>query len=167
VLSRFRPTQATPLSNVEREITLETHPSQPNPVMIVTISGDIDTLLAAITASAAAYMLKGSVPTQLAGLLEQLRSIGSGSGNTLRRPKQRDALPAIANRPADVDDVTLSSREFEVLSLIAKGIAMHEVARLLTISPHTVGTHVKKLYQRLGVHSRGEAVFEARKMRLV
>ncbi len=61
----------------------------------------------------------------------------------------------------------LSARESEILSIIAKGFSFAEIAKLLGISPHTVTTYVKKIYQKLAVHSRGEAVYEASRMGLI
>ena len=54
-----------------------------------------------------------------------------------------------------------------MLALIAKGFSFGEIARLLAVSPHTINAHVKKIYQKLAVHSRGEAVYEASKMGLL
>jgi len=51
--------------------------------------------------------------------------------------------------------------------LRAGGQLLGEIARLLGVSPHTVTTHVKKIYQKLAVHSRGEAVYEASRMGLI
>lgn len=48
-----------------------------------------------------------------------------------------------------------------MLNLLARGFTYAEIAVLLTIAPHTVGTHVKNLYRKLEVNSRSEAVFEA------
>ena len=48
-----------------------------------------------------------------------------------------------------------------MLALVAKGFSFPEIARLLAISPHTVTTHVRHIYEKLEVGSRGEAVFEA------
>jgi len=62
---------------------------------------------------------------------------------------------------------SLTPRESEVLALIAKGFSFGEIARLLEVSPHTITAHVKKIYQKLAVHSRGEAVYEAGKMGLL
>ena len=64
-------------------------------------------------------------------------------------------------------DAGLSPRESEVLGLVAKGFNFAEIARLLAVSPHTITAHVKKIYQKLAVHSRGEAVYEATKMGLL
>jgi DNA-binding CsgD family transcriptional regulator len=61
----------------------------------------------------------------------------------------------------------LSEREAEILRLIAKGLSFAEVATALDISAHTVVAHVKKIYRKLSVHSRGEAVFEATQLGLL
>ncbi len=55
----------------------------------------------------------------------------------------------------------LTNRETDVLKLIAKGLSYNEIAKLLILSAHTVTTHIKNIYRKLSVHSRGEATFEA------
>ena len=55
----------------------------------------------------------------------------------------------------------LSDRETEILILMGKGIAFADIGKILAISPHTVTAHIKKIYRKLQVHSRGEAVYEA------
>ncbi|MFN4103436.1 MAG: LuxR C-terminal-related transcriptional regulator [Tepidimonas sp.] len=61
----------------------------------------------------------------------------------------------------------MTPREVEVLQLEAKGLSFDEVGEVLGLSPHTVVAHVKNLYRKLAVHSRGEAVFEARQLGLI
>jgi DNA-binding NarL/FixJ family response regulator len=61
----------------------------------------------------------------------------------------------------------LSAREQEVLSYIARGFSYAEIARLQSLSVHTVQSHIKNLYAKLSVHSRSEAVFEATRMGLI
>lgn len=53
---------------------------------------------------------------------------------------------------------SLSEREREGLQLVSKGYRAPEIAALLTISPHTVSSHIKNIYAKLEVSSRGEAV---------
>ncbi len=60
----------------------------------------------------------------------------------------------------------LTARETEVLRLVAKGLRSHEVATALSLSIHTVNTHLRHLFQKLGVCSRSEAVFEATRLNL-
>ena len=74
---------------------------------------------------------------------------------------------AVNGAAHDGEPALLSQRESDILRLVAKGMAFAEVGALLSISPHTVVTHVKKIYRKLAVHSRGEAVFEAGQMGLL
>jgi DNA-binding NarL/FixJ family response regulator len=76
-------------------------------------------------------------------------------------------MPGITPPQPLPEDAGLSPREAEVLAFIAKGFTFGEIAKLMAISPHTVTAHVKKIYQKLAVHSRGEAVYEASKMGLL
>ena len=55
----------------------------------------------------------------------------------------------------------LTRREIQVLQLIASGYTYAEASRRLNVSAHTVATHVKKVYRKLGVHSAGAAVMLA------
>ena len=63
--------------------------------------------------------------------------------------------------------MTLTKRETETLDLIARGYTYDEVARLLSVSISTVQTHIRGIYGKLAVNSRGEAVFEAHKLGLL
>ena len=135
-------------------------------IMVVTVFGDEEHVLAAIEAGATGYILKDSIPEQFVGLIRQLRSGGSPISPMIARQLLKRFKPG-AEAPRATEDAGLSARESEVLSLIAKGFSFGEIARLLGVSPHTVTTHVKKIYQKLAVHSRGEAVYEAGKMGLI
>ena len=61
----------------------------------------------------------------------------------------------------------LSGREREVLGFVVKGFTYPEIADLLGVSRHTVTTHVRGIYRKLSVNSRGEAVYEALQLGLV
>lgn len=63
--------------------------------------------------------------------------------------------------------VNLSEKEKEILLHLIKGASFKVIARALAISPYTVDTHVKHIYQKLEVHSRGEAVFKAIQLGLI
>ena len=143
-------------------------------IMVVTVFGDEDHVLASIEAGASGYVLKDSIPTEFLSLLRQLRAGGSPITPVIARklltrfksdPQARtsESKPA----PADVKSGILSPRETEVLAYIAKGFSFNEIAELLDMSAHTVTTHVKRIYQKLAVHSRGEAVYEAQQMGLL
>jgi DNA-binding NarL/FixJ family response regulator len=132
-------------------------------VLVITAFGDRDTVVAALNAGADGYLLKDSGPdTILDGiratldggapisasaavyLLERLRGSGSGA-------------PEVAVPEAE----RLTPREIELLELFSRGHSYKLASRALGISPLTVGNHVKSIYRKLQVHSRGEAVYEA------
>ena len=137
-------------------------------IMVVTVFGDEEHVLPAIEAGATGYILKDSIPEEFVGLITQLRAGGSPISPIIARQLlKRFKSGPIPPDQKPTDDAGLSARESEVLSLIAKGFSFAEIARLLTISTHTVTTHVKKIYQKLAVHSRGEAVYEASKLGLL
>jgi DNA-binding NarL/FixJ family response regulator len=143
--------------------TAARHPA--TDIMVITVFGDEQHVIASIEAGATGYVLKDSLPEELLGLISQLRAGGSPISPLIARRLLRRMQPAAAPSPAA--GAGLSARESEVLGLIAKGFNFGEIARLLEVSPHTITAHVKKIYQKLAVHSRGEAVYEATRMGLL
>jgi DNA-binding CsgD family transcriptional regulator len=75
--------------------------------------------------------------------------------------------PLLEQRVADVPQVQLTARESDVLRLVARGYTYAEIAEIEGISTHTVQMHIKHLYRKLEVHSRGEAVYQASLMGLM
>jgi DNA-binding NarL/FixJ family response regulator len=71
---------------------------------------------------------------------------------------------AVASKP---ERSLLTERETELLRLTAKGLSFDTISELMGISPHTVVAHVRKIYRKLAVHSRGEAVYEATQLGLL
>ena len=99
-------------------------------------------------------------------LLRRMQPGGAGA----RVPVQ--ATPQVAEPPeAAANDaegtISLTKREQEVLEYIARGFSYAEIARLQGITVHTVQTYIKKLYGKLAVHSRSEAVYEANRLGLL
>jgi len=149
--------------------------------VVVTVFGDEVTVVRAIEAGAAGYLLKDGTARSIADSIVEV--LGGGApisapiARLLLRRIAAGATPASTTAPAgDPAGSTrepshdaasephrgpLSQREHEVLNLVAKGFSFPEIARLLGVSPHTVTTHVRHIYAKLEVGSRGEAVFEA------
>ena len=138
-------------------------------IMVITVFGDEKNVVASIEAGATGYLLKSSLPDEFIGQIKQLVAGGSPISPLIARQLLRRFAVASppAQTPVPAVDAGLTPRESEVLSLITKGFTFGEIARLLNMSPHTVTAHVKKIYQKLAVHSRGEAVYEAGKMGLI
>jgi DNA-binding NarL/FixJ family response regulator len=145
--------------------TAAAHPG--TDIMVISVFGDDEHVLASIEAGATGYILKDSLPEEFVALIAQLRAGGSPISPTIARQLlKRFKRPAAAVAPTPVS-AGLTARESEVLGLIAKGFNFGEIAKLLEVSPHTINAHVKKIYHKLAVHSRGEAVYEAGKMGLL
>lgn len=144
-------------------------------IMVISVFGDEQHVLASIEAGATGYILKDSLPEEFVAVIAQLRAGGSPISPLIARRLLKRLVPTSAAgatatapaAPAAACEALLSARESEVLGLIAKGFNFAEIARLLAISPHTITAHVKKIYQKLAVHSRGEAVYEATKLGLL
>ena len=157
------------------ELIRETAAKHPEiDIMVVTVFGDERRVIDSIEAGATGYVLKDSLPEEFVALIAQLRAGGCPispiiARQLLRRFKppsaQSDHRSAGPSAPSEL--VELSPRESEVLALIAKGFNFGEIARLLQVSPHTITAHVKNIYKKLTVHSRGEAVYEAGKLGLI
>lgn len=132
--------------------------------LVVTVFGDDEHLIDAISAGASGYLLKDSPVGELAQCIRQMRAGGAPiSPSIARRLLARMRAPS--DKPTHASP--LSEREAEILQLVAKGLSFAEVGGALEISPHTVVAHVKKIYRKLSVHSRGEAVFEAAQLGLL
>lgn len=130
-------------------------------VMVVTVFGDDSHVVASFEAGAVGYLLKDTPGDQIARCIVDLHHGGSPispsvARHLLRRFVGRDT-PA-----AKPPDDPLSDREREVLRLIEKGMTYDEVAEALQISWHTVTTFLRRVYRKLQVNSRAEAVYEAR-----
>ncbi len=133
--------------------------------MVITVFGDEGSVLSAIAAGATGYLLKDGTSEQIGEAIAALLAGGAPiSPSIARHLLRRFRGPDPAAQPAPeaaADDPHLTAREAEVLQLIAKGFAFGEIAGLLSISPHTVTAHVRSIYRKLEVSSRGAAVFEA------
>jgi DNA-binding NarL/FixJ family response regulator len=131
---------------------------------VVTVFGDDQHVIDAIAAGATGYLLKDSPAGELARCIRELRAGGAPISPSIAR-RLLARLRAPADKPAAASP--LSEREAQILQLVAKGLSFADVAAALGISAHTVVAHVKKIYQKLAVHSRGEAVFEATQLGLL
>jgi DNA-binding NarL/FixJ family response regulator len=148
-----------------REIRKRGFPTQP---MVVTVFGDETHVVAALEAGALGYLLKDGSPDYIGNsILEML-----GGGSPISPPIARYLLRRFrgleeAQLPDGSEAPRLSEREREVLTMIVKGFSYAETAKLLGVSAHTVTTHVRSIYRKLEVHSRGEAVYEALQLGIV
>ena len=144
-------------------------------VIVVTMFGDDGHVIDSIRAGATGYLLKDAMPQDIVTSILQVRAGGSPISPAIARRVLQSFRAsssvaggqAVAHVDAAPHASPLSERETEILRLVAKGLNFKEVGAILSISPNTVITHVKRIYQKLAVHSRGEAVYEANQLGLL
>lgn len=143
-------------------------------LMVVTMFADERHMLQAFEAGASGYLLKDGSDRELIEHVQHLHAGGSPispliARQMLRRwqatPERDTRLPPPAAAGADIEPLT--SKETEVLDLVAKGLTYVEVAAQLGVAVSTVRTHVRGVYGKLGAHNKTEAVFEARQLGLL
>lgn len=123
-----------------------------------------------LSTRAAVDVLKDSSVERLVSSIDEFRAATASGPGAARRVLARFRLaakPALPTTGLQRNASPLTARETEILRLTAKGLAFDKVGEVLEISPHTVGAHMKRIYLKLAVHSRGEAVFEAGQLELL
>jgi DNA-binding NarL/FixJ family response regulator len=139
--------------------------------LVISMFGDDENVLASIEAGALGYIHKDAAPDDIAvTILEMKRGASPISPMIARRVLSKYMALQVAPAPVQVaanSVALLSTREQEVLAMIARGFSYAEISKLQGISVHTVQTHIKSLYRKLAVHSKNEAVFEATKLGLL
>ena len=136
--------------------------------MVSTIFGDEPHVMRSIEAGARGYLLKDSAPD---AILQEIRSLHAGGSPIspmiarqllMRLRPSAAAAPAVARPEVEKPHAALSEREGEVLELITKGFTSKEIAELISVSHHTVLTYVRRIYAKLEVNSKAEAIYETR-----
>ncbi len=134
--------------------------SESTRVLMLTYTEDPEIVAATIRAGASGYLVHGRFDAEeLAGAVAEV-----AAGRTVASPAITDALfsvvrsgggdPSPSERPPDA----LTEREIEVMDLLAKGRSNGEIAGQLFLSGKTVKNHINRLYAKLGVRSRAEAI---------
>lgn len=123
--------------------------------VMLTVYEDADHIFNALAAGASGYLLKR---TKRAGLLAALSDVQAG-GSPMSSDVARKVVQSFQRLPSGAAETErLTRREHEVLDLLARGYAFKEVADVLGISVTTVSTHIRRIYEKLHVHSRSQAV---------
>jgi DNA-binding NarL/FixJ family response regulator len=124
--------------------------------VMLTVYEDEDHIYKALTAGATGYLLKQTPREELLNALNDVHNGGSPmTSNIARKIVQAFRQPTA---PADAEGEGLSPREHEVLDMLTQGYLFKEIADRLNISVHTVNTYVRRIYEKLHVRSRAQAV---------
>jgi DNA-binding NarL/FixJ family response regulator len=124
-------------------------------IIMLTVFEDTDKIFSALAAGASGYLLKRLPPTQL---LEAIREVVAG-GAPMSTPIARKVVQSFQIAAGVGSEAAeLSPREHEVLSALAEGLAYKQIADRLGVSIHTVRNYIRRIYEKLHVRSRTEAV---------
>ena len=131
-------------------------------IMVHTAFDARDTVFSAIKAGATGYILKGATPREL---IESIHNLANGGA-----PMSPKIARAVIGEFQDVDNddqYLLTAREKEILLGLEKGFTYNQLGNELSISPHTIHSHIKKIYEKLHAKSRREALTKARKKGII
>lgn len=124
-------------------------------VIILTAMNDKELIFLALEAGADGYLLKRTMPADLHNALKEV----SGGGSPMSSEIARMVVESFhRKKKARKDDVGLSAREEQILVLLSQGYANKAIADQLNLSVETIYSHLKRVYEKLHVHSRTEAV---------
>jgi DNA-binding NarL/FixJ family response regulator len=125
-------------------------------VLMLTVYEDSEKIFQALSAGANGYLVKRDIPRKLLPALREMLAGGAPMSSHIARR----VVSYFQKKPATAptDQTVLSPREKEVLALLAEGCLYKEIAEKLTIGHETVRTHVQRIYQKLHVRTRTEAV---------
>jgi DNA-binding NarL/FixJ family response regulator len=129
--------------------------------MMLTVYEDTGHIFDALKAGASGYLLKRTPREELLAALKQVQEGGSPMTSYIARKVVQSFYQTPAER---LETEGLSPREREVLELLARGYFYKEITEALGISMSTVNTHVRRVYEKLHVHSRAQAVAKLAEM---
>ena len=128
------------------------------PVLVLTTYDTDADIIAAVEAGASGYMLKDAPPEQIRNAVRS-----AAAGQTALAPEVAARLMGRLRNP----EPSLSSREIELVELLATGLSNRAISRKMFISEATVKTHLVHIYEKLGVDNRTAAIAVARDRRII
>lgn len=128
-------------------------------VIVVTVYENDELVFKALCAGAGGYLTKNMEPVRL---LEAIREVQEGGA-----PMSTNIARMVVVSFQKNYNTPLTSRETEVLELLAKGKSYTGIAEELFVDKETIRTHIKNIYAKLEVHSKAEAIETAKKQKLI
>ena len=131
-------------------------------IMAHTVFEDRDNVFSAIKAGASGYILKGSSPREI---IESIHALYKGGAPM--SPKIARKIIHEFQEDVPEEQFLLTQRETEIVKLIEEGLTYKEIGERLSISTHTVHTHIKNIYEKLQAKNRSDAIIKARKKGII
>lgn len=126
-------------------------------IVMITVFNDTETVFQALAAGAIGYLIKPVDPERVLQAVEEVRQGGAPMSAAIARRIVQSFQSTGTHSKAEVLE-TLSPRENEILALLAKGHLMKEIADELGMARNTLRIHTSRIYKKLHVHSRSQAV---------
>ena len=130
-------------------------------IIMITVHDDYENIFTAICSGANGYILK-TAPER--SIIKGIKDVVAG-GSPMNSTIARKIIYAFTHQPVSDSEYGLSSREEEILNLLVDGIMIKQIADKLFLSTHTIDGHLRRIYAKLQVHSRSEAVAKVLKNR--
>jgi DNA-binding NarL/FixJ family response regulator len=127
--------------------------------LMLTVYEDTNHIFQALAAGATGYLIKNASGKELIAAIREIHAGGSPMASNIARKVVQSFLPP----PASPEEQALTGRERQVLDLLAEGQLYKEIADVLHISVPTVCSHIRRIYEKLHVQSRSQAVARYRK----
>lgn len=131
-------------------------------IIVLTVSEDREAVFAALKAGATGYIVKGATPRELVEALAALRCGGAPMSPRIARL----VVKTLHDTPPP-EEFLLSAKERAVLAGVQQGLSYKEIAAGMNISPHTVHSHIKHVYEKLQASDKRDALAKARRKGLV
>ncbi len=152
-----------------KQLIEQTRKQHPNAeIMVISRFGDENSVVEAIKAGSSGYLLKDEDEAHITNAIKQLLEGGSPISPAIARYIldyfQHGEVASSNTSELPNGETLLTPKEKMVLQYISRGYSNKEIASSLEISPHTVASHIKRIYRKLEVNSRNEAVFEGWRM---
>jgi DNA-binding NarL/FixJ family response regulator len=131
-------------------------------ILMLTVFDDEEKIVRSIQAGASGYLLKKDSPKKI---VEAIQDIYKGGGAVSGQVAKTilNAFPKPAHDALDLDSYNLTKREREILQLLIEGLSYKEIAARAFISMATLNTHIRNIYDKLGIHTRAEIAARFRK----
>jgi DNA-binding NarL/FixJ family response regulator len=133
----------------------------PTGVVMLTMFGDDDSVFAAMRAGARGYVLKGADEEEVLKVVGAVKSGEAHFGPEIAK-RLMSFFSAPKGAPPSEAFPELTSREVEILDLIARGRSNTEIATQLYVSPKTIRNHISNIFTKLQVADRAQAIVRAR-----
>jgi DNA-binding NarL/FixJ family response regulator len=137
--------------------------NQEIPIIMITVFEDNENIFNALCAGASGYILKKSIDKELTSAITMVLAGGAPMTGIVAKK----VLTMLPQKQQDQEKTNLTSKESSILQFLVNGYSYKMIAADLQISIDTVRFHIKKIYDKLHVHSATEAVSKAIRDRLV